>query len=73
MLLDNCPRKFKIDSEVLVDYNISKRDNLSPWNLRVSLTQIRRHTSAGFTEQCQAVQNCALNEQVVEEGFAATF
>jgi hypothetical protein len=39
MLYNDCPYKFKIDPEVLVDGHISEPDYLRPRDLRVSFAQ----------------------------------
>ena len=49
------PCEIKIDSELLVDDNISECDNPRPGNLRVSLTNVRSTVFAGGGDDFVAV------------------
>ena len=62
----NRPNKFKIDAEVLVDNNIPERDDLGPRNVGVRLAHFRGNRATGFAEQCQPVQDRALNQGVLK-------
>ena len=62
MLRNDCPYKFKIDPEVLVDGHISEPDYLRPGDLRVSFAHCLGYAQAGLSEQRQTVQYRALND-----------
>ena len=69
VLGDDRPHEFKIEAEIFMDHDVAKRGDLRPRDLRVGFAKRGRQPSAGLTQQRQAVQYRALNQNVAQERF----
>src|ERR1039458_4452190 len=65
------PHELKIDPEILMDHDVAEGNDLGPRNLGVSFAKRGRQAPASFTQQRQAMQYCALNQEVAEKRVPA--
>jgi hypothetical protein len=65
------PHEFELDSEILVDDDVPKRDDLRPRDLGVGVAQRERQTPASLAQQRQPVQYRTLNQNVAEKSLPA--
>jgi hypothetical protein len=69
VLRNDHPDEFQVNSEVLMDDYVAKGDDLRPWDFGVRVAKLGSHSVESLAKQSQAVQDCALDQEIAEEGF----